>query len=372
MQLAGFRTVTPNQLRVVAPFVAPSAKDIAGSAVTAWLKNPANAAALKKDPTIVSKAVLQIDTNGDGIPENVPLMRAGQLGGIQFAQDEQGNAIALQGDDPKVGSAFQEVYKSGLARFIADNKRQPDPKEKQKLVTDAVRTAGEAGRKPESTTKPADIKQGSREYQIAQDMAYGKLTFPMFRTIFAYSRDAGIKEAIYSKARELNPDFDPSKFEIGYKFASNPKTQNALAAVDNVLPNIDAMVTLSNNWDRTRFPDVNRLLASGEYRLGGKKIANIRQAQKLVGDELGIALGAGGMTDMKLQLGLDVVDPNVAPDVFLDNMARVKDFLQNRKRSLYGRMGPYGDQQTPQATPDTGGDWMDVGGGIQIRKKKQP
>src|SRR6185369_10289424 len=101
-QQAGFRGMTPNQLRVVAPFVAPSAKVIASDAVGAWLKNPANVALMKKDPTAVSKVTLRIDTNGDGIAENVPLLRAGELGGVQFATDDQGNFIGAVESDQKI------------------------------------------------------------------------------------------------------------------------------------------------------------------------------------------------------------------------------------------------------------------------------
>jgi hypothetical protein len=149
LQQAGYR-ITPNQLRVAAPYIAPNAKQIAGEAVSAWLKNPANDAVLKKDPSVVSRAMLRIDLNGDGIPENVPLLKAGEIGGIQFATDEQGQYLPLKSDDPKIGSAFQEAYKNGLARFVAENRREPEPKEKDKIyqtaVTEASSAPAQAGR----------------------------------------------------------------------------------------------------------------------------------------------------------------------------------------------------------------------------------
>jgi hypothetical protein len=149
LQQAGYR-ITPNQLRVAAPYIAPNAKQIAGEAVSAWLKNPANDAVLKKDPSVVSRAMLRIDLNGDGIPENVPLLKAGEIGGIQFATDEQGQYLPLKSDDPKIGSAFQEAYKNGLARFVAENRREPDPKEKDKIYQKAVTEASTLQRKPDA------------------------------------------------------------------------------------------------------------------------------------------------------------------------------------------------------------------------------
>jgi hypothetical protein len=204
-----------------------------------------------------------------------------------------------------------------------------------------------------------DVPPGSRDYRVAQDLASGDLTYSQFLRLYP-SRSgamAGKKAAIYDKARDLNPEFTPAAFESGYKFATNPKTVTAIAAVDNVLPNIKKLVDLSNSWDRTKYPDINRFLGSVQAKLGDTTVANIRQAQKLIGDELGTALGGGAMTDMKLQLGLDVVDPNLAPETFMSNMARVEEFLQNRKASLKTPMGHYANQNTgaPPATPPPAG-----------------
>ena len=46
------------------------------------------------------------------------------------------------------------------------------------------------------------------------------------------------------------------------------------------------------------------------------------------------SLGAGTVSDMKLQLGFDVTDPTVSQEVFASNMEVVKDFLNNRKAGL--------------------------------------
>ena len=189
------------------------------------------------------------------------------------------------------------------------------------------------------------IQPGSPEFTTAQNLAYGKLTFSEFRTLVAYGRDPMLKLSIYAKATELNPNFNPAKFEMGYKFAANPATQRALAAVDNVMPNIDKIIELSNSWDRTQYPDINKFMGAIQFKMGNKTVSSIRQAQKLVGDEMGIALGAGTMTDMKLQLGLDVIDPNLPEDVFASNMVRIKDFLINRKTSLLDQMGIYGSSE---------------------------
>ena len=45
-------------------------------------------------------------------------------------------------------------------------------------------------------------------------------------------------------------------------------------------------------------------------------------------------IGAGSVSDMKLQLGFDVTDPNVSQEVFASNMGIVKQFIQNRLAGL--------------------------------------
>jgi hypothetical protein len=241
-------------------------------------------------------------------------------------------------------------------------------------IVDAQPAPSKAAAGGSSVATVPDIKPNTPAFKTAQDLAYGRLTFAQFRTIMAYNRDASAKMAIYAKAADLNPEFNPAKFEMGFRFAANPQTQRALAAVDNVLPNIDWIVALSDSWDRTKYPDVNRLLSAMQFKVGNRTVSNLRQAQKLIGDELGVALGAGGMTDMKLQLGLDVVDPTLAPDVFLSNMERVKEFLMKRKASLLHQMGPYGTSEmnpgadlpktTPSAAPIKIGRFqVQIGGG---------
>ena len=128
------------------------------------------------------------------------------------------------------------------------------------------------------------------------------------------------QEALYFKASQLNDQFNPAQFEMGFKFACDPKVQTALAAVDNVLPNLQRAVNLSDQITRYDEPAVNDVLAKIRFQMGNQKVSNFRQLQKILGDEIGIALGAGGMTDMKLQLGLDIVDPDLlARDVFLQH-----------------------------------------------------
>lgn len=382
MQMAGFRGVTSNQLRVAAPFVAPSAKSIAAAAVSAWLKNPANAAALKKDPTIVSKAVIQIDTNGDGIPENVPLIRAGQLGGIQFAADEKGNAIVLEGaKDPKVGSAFQEVFKANLARFVADNKREPDPKEKQTIVNDSITTAKKDAAPADEapiTLSPAGLDAAALNYAKTGTLP------PMGMS----KASGGTRSKIINRAAELYPGLD---------VAANKGT---FAANETALKDLTKRTTQTEAAARTAYDNLDLALAqSGEVARTGSKLANrylqwvqgaLSPAEGLTQFETyvytaareyakvtsGGAASAQGLTDSAAREASRLLSTAQSPRAFAAAVRAMKADMENVRKNyklqvsdLQGQMRGAGAPPA-EKPPAADAGWMDVGGGIQIRKKQ--
>lgn len=236
---SGYR-VTPNQLRLEMPFVAPSAKQIAGDAVNAWLKNPANAEAVKRDPLVVSKVMLRIDTNGDGIAENVPLLRAGELGGVQFATDANGQVVGSVKADEKIGTQFQELLSAKRARFLAENKREPTPKEQEALVTAALREGSEAQRKPAGSK--GDLTPGqslmytrqlrndfSRETQAARTVAQQlALMKSSIAAVKAGSAPAGSQGVLVTFQKIL----DPNSVVRESEYARSAAGQSLLARIE--------------------------------------------------------------------------------------------------------------------------------------------
>jgi hypothetical protein len=188
------------------------------------------------------------------------------------------------------------------------------------------------------------LKPNDQGYRIAQDLAYGKLTFPQFRSLMtSRSADAGAKRAIYDTAAELNPNFNPAAFEMSMKFASNPTTQRQLVAIDNVKRGVDDMILLSDRASRTGIPLLNNLVVKGGIALGGKRYSNFNTAVTAFADELSLALGTGGATDMARRMGFDMTRKDLTPEQFAEGMtAVVIPFLQRRKDSMLQQMGPYG------------------------------
>lgn len=198
-----------------------------------------------------------------------------------------------------------------------------------------------------------EVKPGSRDERIAQQLSTGDLTFSDFNRLLGARSAATIdrKLALYDKAMELNPDFTPAKFELGYKFASNQGTQMATVALNRVEPNVDKLIALSDAWDRTKYPTVNSFLRGVGFQWGDKRITDFGQLQTIVGDELGPALGVGQATDLKTKLGLEMAGGNKGADSFKSGMLLVKEALSNQRKALNDQKGQYGDKTPkPQAS----------------------
>ena len=365
MQQAGFRGVTSNGLRLSAPFVAPSAKDIAGKAVNAWLKNPANAAALRKDPSMVGKVYLRIDTNGDGVEENVPLVRAGALGGVQFATDEQGAPIAVQSDAP-IGDKFKELYSTKLARFVADNKRQPEPKEKEQLIKDAIKQGAEEQRSPQDEVDPLRVVSTAQAI-LQHRMAPSQLSLgggTMGKSPF--------RQAVMAEVNKQNPQFNWQEAESNYQFGKSASTQNTVRYLDNIKTSMGVLRQASKDFSRTDVKVLNRALAEGEGQFGGTTVAVYNMARNIVADEIAKTMQGGGTgnatSDAKMRQALKMLDQDYSQKQLTAVLDAADLLLGGRRETL--TKGTYMEQPKTPTPPPAEAPWTDVGGGIQIRKKK--
>lgn len=154
------------------------------------------------------------------------------------------------------------------------------------------------------------------------------------QTMGRSDKSATYMQNLRSQITDVDPNFDFIASDAGGKSVSTGYVQKATTAIDSVLPNIDKVVSLSDSVARLGIKGVDSLLQEGAIQIGNKNVSNFQQAQKLIADEIGTALGAGAMSDMKLKLGFDITDPSVKPEVFASNMKLVKDFIENRKKGL--------------------------------------
>ena len=209
-----------------------------------------------------------------------------------------------------------------------------------------------------------EIQPNTPQFRVAQDLAYGRMTFSQFRTIFAYSRNAGEKQAIYNKAAELNPNFNPASFEMGFQLARNPKVQQQLASLDNVVEGVPDLLRISDQATRSGVTALNKVIVPGGVAIGGKKYSNFRTAQIAFADELSGALGYGSATDMSREMGFNMTDPNLSPENFRSGLEQVVvPFVQRKRSTLLNQMGIYG-QPGMNPAAGTGATPQQTGGGV--------
>lgn len=271
--------------------------------------------------------------------------------------------------------AYADKHGKKVEDLTAADKIQAkrDAKEAERLPQRPPLQSGVGGSVP-------DIKPGTPDYKVAQDLSTGKLTFPEFRGLFSYSRDATKRAAIYQKATELNPDFDAAAFERGFKFSSNVSVQKQLASLENVKSGVADLLRLSEAASRTRAPILNRALIAGGISVGGKRYSDFNTARTAFADELSGALGYGSATDMSREMGFNMTDPSLSPEQFRSAIQTViVPFIERKRRSLTDQMGPYGGSQQggeiarPQNKADfdalaTGTVYIDPADGKKYRK----
>lgn len=168
-----------------------------------------------------------------------------------------------------------------------------------------------------------------------KDILEGRNTmYNIKQTMGRTNSAAAYMQSVRNQIRKVDPSFDFIASDAGGKSVSTSYVQKSTAAINSVLPNIGKVIDLSNQVQRIGVSGVDALLQKGAIQIGNQKVSNFHEAQKLIADEIGTALGSGSMSDMKLQLGFDITDPSVRPDVFASNMGIVKEFIENRKQGL--------------------------------------
>ncbi len=141
LQGAGYR-LDANWLRQAVPYVAPSSAKRAEKVLDAFLKNPANAQMIKENPDQLAKAMITFDVDGDGVPEQVPLLRLSQIAQMPFGVDESGQMLnyakgTTLDDKANADGILQDLLKQAEA----EGKNIKDPKVTMALREQAIRLA---------------------------------------------------------------------------------------------------------------------------------------------------------------------------------------------------------------------------------------
>ncbi len=249
------------------------------------------------------------------------------------AQKEAFNYVGIANSEQ-----LAEMSKAKSALEVAQIATKYGLKTQEQKQAEATLSATQAlaTQRVNSTATAQDTTTGSIPQDV-QAILEGRNTLYNIRlTMGRNAQGAKYMQDLRNEIAQIDPKFDFVASDAGGKAVSSTYYQRSIAAIDSVLPNIDKVIQLSNDINRIGVKGVDALIQKGQLQINNKKVANLHEAQKLLSDEIGLALGQGTVSDMKLQLGFDVTDPSVSAEVFASNLNLVKEFVNNRKKGLQG------------------------------------
>src|SRR5262249_20007866 len=104
--------------------------------------------------------------------------------------------------------------------------------------------------------------------------------------------NAKIQQANEYSQQKYGKPFDLAKAQSDYKYATNPSAQNtlkylnSLTGADNKSGNLGALVSLSNQINRTEFPALNDAVAWAKLQTGNRQMASYHTAVTEVADQV--------------------------------------------------------------------------------------
>lgn len=198
-----------------------------------------------------------------------------------------------------------------------------------------------------------------------QAVLEGRNTMFNIRQTMGRSKEAqAYMEQMRSQIAKTDPNFDFVASDAGGKSQSSAWLQKSQVALDTVAPNIDKIIALSDDVNRTNVQYTNKKIFDIASQFSGVKTTNLQEAQGIIADELGVALGAGQVSDAKLALGQALVNINTDPATFKQNMNLLKGMLANRRSALSAlryKSPTVGDKGVDSGSHASGGNVVNTG-----------
>jgi hypothetical protein len=256
--------------------------------------------------------------------------------GPNATADTAANVLSLA-DKRKLDKAIEDKAKADLSyqnKSLLQKDQQTFTGQQNKLKQEGRETLAE---KRAAAMGIDPTKFQDRVARDAQDILEGRNTaFNIRQTMGKNDRTMAYMLGLRDEIHAADPTFDFIASDAGGKAVSTPFYQKSMTALNAIEPNLKTIKDLSAQVDRVGIKGVDGIIQSMGLQIGNKKISNFHEARGLLADELGVALGQGGVSDMKLQLGQDLLDPHVSDEVFASNIDTIEHFLDNRKKALLG------------------------------------
>ena len=298
MNGAGFR-VTPDQVRQAAgPYVAPTAPEIIQRALDRTMKNPATQELLKTNPGAVLNGTLEIDANGVGVPQHLPMSQALSILGLSPALGPGGQltTTAIGSETP-----WKDAMATATKEFTDHNQRQPTTSDDMTAIYTRA----------QQLAKPTDQDAADLKKQIQQ-------------------LDIAVKQQMLAnpKANEAQS----SRLDKSYQFNStqleklraplNAKAEKIATAMDNLsqgTPQADALLA----------PEVLSVMAGGQ---GSGLRMNQAELQRIVG-------GRSNWENLRAAWQKWSLDPNKANSITPNQREQTRALLNAANSRLQAKIG---------------------------------
>ncbi len=172
----------------------------------------------------------------------------------------------------------------------------------------------------------------------------------------------GLRMAIENEVLRQNPNYNFAQAESSFRFGANTGIQTQVARIGNLVnPGgaLDQLDELSAKVPRSQYPNFNNLTIKALEATGDPNVSAFLTAAKAVGDEIGNALASTGGSDLKVQLGLDMTNPNLTIEQFTSSVETARNLLAARSEA-YGNISPMLNQYSNAG--GSGGVGGDMGG----------
>lgn len=381
LKAAGYR-LDSNWLRQAVPYVAPTAEKQAGRMLEAFFKNPANAQMIKEHPDQLAKAAVSFDVDGDGIPENVPLLRLSQIAKMPFGVDEHGQMLNYSKGTTLDDKANADgIYQDLLVKAKADGKDVTNPDVTMPLREQAIKAAAgdrlkekdpavaaqQAATLELTRQRLSDLKQkgsGAGGVSDAEAIAGAIMDGLQPPDVKGLYRNAGpVRAALAREGYDLktaNMDWQAVQKHLA---TLNGQQQVRLRqATETAAESLSVIEDLAKQWAGGKFPILNRarLAAAKGGALGpqAQQIATKLEAQITdVSSELAnVYMGGNSPTDQALRLASKNLSADWTQGQLLAAIDLARKNLKIRLNSMtvIGPAGISTGQQVPPAPTPAG------------------
>lgn len=336
LRASGYRTMSPDWLRANIPYMQPSESSTATKAFADWMKNPNNKRLLDENPQVALNSLVEVDLNGDGVKERFPLAQLAEKAGQSFAHDATG-FIAVP-KTPGGTSAFDVKYQALLSQFRAENRREPNPKENNGLVDQAIVASKE---KPEPTADDALVALSPAGLDAAA-LQYAKTG--QLPAMGLSKNGASTRSKIINRAADLYPNLDVAANKAGFaadegSLKAIQKQRDAVVAFESTATqNLDRFIAQASQVPDTKIPLLNkpyrqiRRQILGDTDLAGFDAARLA-AQNEIAKVLNSANLSGQLTDNARHEMQQALDPNATSAQLVAAAKILKADMATRRQS---------------------------------------